>query len=234
MTVNPSWLISLNEDQKLKPFASFSSSYNTPSLYQINNDFFGNENLKPEETINMETGISFYAKENLTINFAFFNRAEQNTIDFVSQFDNTGNFIGGSYVNLAASRNVKGIEFDFDWKIGQKTSFFGNVSNLATDRDDLFFRIPKQKFGFGFDYAPTTNSSARMSYNYTGERRINSFSENQLEAFGLIDLSMRQRLISSKLSIYGSLNNLLDTEYIGVLGFTTMGRNFTLGISMDF
>ncbi|MFT7268422.1 MAG: vitamin B12 transporter [Roseivirga sp.] len=234
MTVNPSWLIALGNDNKLKPFASLSSSYNTPSLYQINNDFFGNENLKPEETINFETGLSFYAKENLTMNFAFFNRSEQSPIDFVSQFDDAGNFVGGSYVNLAASRNVKGIEFDFNLKMSSKATVSANVSSLATDRDDLFFRIPKQKFGMGFDYAPTSTSSARLSYNYTGERRINSFSENTLEAFGLVDLSLRQQIIASKLSVYGSLNNVLDTEYIGVLGFETMGRNFTLGVSMNF
>jgi vitamin B12 transporter len=233
-TVNPSWLIALGNDNKLKPFASLSSSYNTPSLYQINNDFFGNKNLLPEETINMETGISFYAKQNLTINFAFFNRNEQNTIDFVSQFDNAGNFIGGSYVNLAATRNVKGIEFDFNWKFSQKASAFGNLSNLATDRDDLFFRIPKQKFGLGFDYAPTKSSSARISYNYTGERRISSFSEDKLDAFGLVDIALRQKFMSSRFSIYGSINNVLDTDYVGILGFTTIGRNFTFGVSMDF
>jgi vitamin B12 transporter len=118
--------------------------------------------------------------------------------------------------------------------MSSKATVSANVSSLATDRDDLFFRIPKQKFGMGFDYAPTNTSSARLSYNYTGERRINSFSENTLEAFGLVDLSLRQQIIASKLSVYGSLNNVLDTEYIGVLGFETMGRNFTLGVSMNF
>lgn len=233
-TVNPSWLIDLGNDIELKPFLSISNAYNTPSLFQINSPFFGNANLAPEKTNSYEFGTALYTKSGLTYNFAFFRRDEDNAIDFLSIFDNMGNFIGGNYINLDTRREVQGIETDVTWMVNDKVTFTANYSKLATNNDALFSRIPKEKYGFGMLFTPIEASSINIRYNHTGERRISPFSSDMLESYSLVDIALRKQFLSKKLTAYGSVNNIFDQEFVGVVGFTTMGRNYTVGLSFDF
>jgi len=55
-----------------------------------------------------------------------------------------------------------------------------------------------------------------------------------LDSYNLVDIALRKQFLSRKLTAYGSVNNIFDEEFVGVVGFTTMGRNYTLGLSFDF
>lgn len=233
-TINPSWLIDLSDNIDLKPFLSISNAYNTPSLFQINSPSFGNANLSPEKTNSYEFGTALYAKSGLTYNIAIFRRDEDNAIDFLSSFDSAGNFIGGNYINLDARREVQGIETDITWTATDKVTFTANYSKLATNNDALFSRIPKEKYGVGLLFTPIEASSINIRYNHTGERRVSPFSDTMLESFSLVDIALRKQFLSKKLTAYGSVNNVFDEEFVGVVGFATMGRNYSVGLSFDF
>lgn len=233
-TVNPSWLIDLDDDVSMKPFISISNAYNTPSLFQINSPFFGNQDLSPERTNSYEFGTALYVKSGLTYNFAFFRRDEDNAIDFLSIFDDNGAFVGGNYINLDSRREVQGIETDLTWDINDKVSLTANYSKLATNNDTLFSRIPKEKYGVGLIITPLEASSINIRYNYTGERRISPFADDMLESYSLVDIALRKQFLSKKLTAYGAINNIFDEEFVGVVGFSTMGRNYTFGLSYDF
>ncbi len=233
-TVNPSFLINLDGGSSLKPFLSISNAYNTPSLFQLYTPFFGNAELSPEKTNNYELGTAFYSKKKLTVNLAFFRRDEQNAIDFISTFDDAGNFIGGSYFNIDVTRQMQGFETDLSWNTTEKLTFTANYSKLATNNDALFARIPKEKYGFSLSYLLDQTSTASLAYNYTGERLASPFGTDTLASYGLLDLSLRKSFLNQKLSAFGAINNLLDEEFVGVVGFSTMGRNYAFGISYDF
>ncbi|OEK03859.1 hypothetical protein BFP97_13310 [Roseivirga sp. 4D4] len=233
-TVNPSWLIDLSRDVSIKPFLSISNAYNTPSLFQINSPFFGNQDLTPEQTNSYEFGTALYTKSGLTYNFALFRRDEDNAIDFLSIFDANGAFIGGRYINLDSRREVQGIETDITWDINTKVTLTANYSKLATNNDALFSRIPKEKYGVGLLFTPIEASSINIRYNHTGERRVSPFSDDKLESYSLVDIALRKQFLSKKLTAYGAINNIFDEEFVGVVGFTTMGRNYTVGLSYDF
>lgn len=233
-TVNPSVLIQLDDTKWIKPFLSISNAYNTPSLFQLNSPFFGNAELTPEKTNSYEFGTAFYAKKELTINMAFFRRDEQNAIDFVSTFDDAGNFVGGNYTNISGTRQVQGFETDLTWNPKEKLSLTANYSNLATNNDALFARIPKEKYGFGISYLVDQTSTASLRYNYTGERLASPFGTVALESYGLLDFSIRKSFLDQRLAVFTSINNLLDEAFVGVVGFNTMGRNYAFGISYDF
>ncbi|WP_420384990.1 TonB-dependent receptor plug domain-containing protein [Roseivirga sp.] len=233
-TVNPSWLIELNDVLKVKPFASLSTAYNTPSLYQLNNQFYGNSELNPEETLNIEFGTSFYANDKLTLNAAFFRRNEDSAIDFRSFFDNNGNFVGGEYFNLDGRREVQGLESDLTWKFNEKFTLTGNYSKLATNNDASFARIPKEKWGLAVGYSLDQTTHVQVAYQYTGERRSSPFSDVFLNDYRLVNFTARKELLNQKISVFGAVNNLFDEDFIGVEGYTTMGRNFNIGLEVQF
>lgn len=233
VTFNPSWLIVLNEDYRIKPFFSISSAYNTPSLFQLNSQFYGNENLNPEETMNLELGTSFYASENLTVNAAFFRRNEDSAIEFQSFFDGSGNFIGGEYFNIEGRREVQGFEADFNWNLMEPLTLSGHYSKLATNNDASFARIPKVKYGIALAFNMNQTTHIQLAYQHTGKRRASPFSETFLEAYDLVNVSFRKTLLKS-ITITGAVNNIFDVQFIGVEGFTTIGRNFNIGLDYQF
>ena len=229
-TVNPSWLIGIGANYKIKPFFSLSTAYNIPSLYQLNSEYYGNPNLNPEETTNYELGSSFYVKDQFTLNVALFKRDEDSAIDFRSIFDGNGNFIGGEYFNLERRREVQGMEADLSWELVKVLTLTANYSNLATNNDDSFARIPKEKWGLAFSYRPFKTAHVQLAYQYTGKRRASPYSDIFLKEYRLVNFSARKEFMHERLSLYGAVNNIFDTRFVGVEGFTTMGRNFRIGL----
>lgn len=232
---NPSFILNKDGNWKYKILASVSSSYITPSLYQLYS-FYGNEELQPEESVNFETGFSIYNK-GLTVNVVAFQRNESNPIDFISIFDPDGNFIGGKYSNVSEERKVYGIEFNTEYVINTLFTVAGYYTNMNTDKQETFYKIPKVKYGASIVIQPSGRSTVSVKYNFIGERKtfdFSSFSEIVLKKYQLVDIDASYRFIRNKLAVYGSINNVFDEQFIGVYGYTTRGRNFSLGVRYNF
>ncbi len=233
--INPSFVFNQKGDWKYKVLFSLSTSYITPSLYQLYSTY-GNKNLNPEEAQNIETGFSIY-HDRVTFNATWFTRDEKSPIDFVSLFDVDGNYIGGQYRNIVATRNVKGIELSTDVRIHQKISLSANFTKLDTDRPTSFYKIPKTKYGAALNFYPNAHVVVSVKYNFTGDRAtfdFFNFTELTLKHYDLMDLFASYKFAKDKLNIFGSVNNLFDENFVAVYGYTTRGRNFTIGARYTF
>lgn len=234
--LNPSYLLYTGQNTIIKFLGSVSTSYITPSLYQLYS-VYGNAELNPERSLNYEGGVSLYLGSSIELNTVYFRRDETDPIQFESLYDNEGNWIGGIYNNTTDERVVKGIESDIRWTINEKISLQANYSYATTDEEATFYRIPNTKFGMTLSTSPVDNLNVSLKYNYTSERTIfdfGSFSELDLDAFGVVDLFASYQLKAQKISIYGSVNNLLDESFDGIYGFTTRGRNAAMGLNYRF
>lgn len=233
--VNPSYLF--GDDLKIKVLASVSTAFITPSLVQLFS-FFGNDQLEPEESTNYELGASLYtADKKLIVNAVYFRRDEENPIGFISEFDDMGNFIGGQYVNIANERTVDGFELDVTLKVLENLDVVANYSYTDSDNPASFYRIPNHKFGVNVNYKPIDQLTTSLKFNYTGDRQIFSFTtfeEVDLDSYQLIDLYASYGFLEQKISVYGSINNLFDEDFVAIEGFTTRGRNYTLGVKYKF
>ncbi|WP_186756643.1 TonB-dependent receptor plug domain-containing protein [Echinicola salinicaeni] len=235
--LNPSYLTAISDKVSMKILASVSSSYVTPTLYQLNSPLYGNEGLQPEESINYEQGVSFYIGQDFTINLVHFTRDESDPIDFVSIYDDEGNYVRGEYQNTTNERRVEGFEADFSWKVNQFFELNGNYAHVSTDKPETFYRIPKNKWGMTFMAKPTDNTVVSLKYNFTSKRTIYDWGyggELELDSYGLIDLYAQQSVLNKKLKLYAGINNLLDEEFTAIYGYTTRGRNFNIGAKYQF
>ena len=233
--INPSYLFNLSEKSKLKVLGSISTSYITPTGYQLYS-IYGNTDLKPEKSKNYEIGASYYLGEKFTFNVVYFERKEKDAIDFVSLYDNDGNWIGGIYDNLDTERDLVGVELDLTYNLNKNYSLSAYYSFTEADDPTTFYRIPKNKFGVTIDINATENTLLSVKYNFTGKRTIfdfGSFSEIELADYGLLDIYAQHLFLDGKLNIYGAVNNLLDKDFVSVYGFTTRGINFNIGLNYN-
>lgn len=230
--LNPSWILPVSEESNLKIFASASSAYITPSLFQLFSPW-GNTELLPEESFNYEYGIGFYNSEKLQMSAVNFFRKEINPIGFSS-----------SYVNLADEQLIKGITVTARMKLNKMIRLGIEFSHQSADQELNLYRIPKVKAGGDISLSPFVGNSITLRYSYTGERKtvhyyfdpnFNFVSEEiDLTPYQLIDLNFTQDMANKKLQVFGSINNLLDEKFTGIYGYTTRGRNFVAGLRISF
>ncbi|HEY0652929.1 MAG TPA: TonB-dependent receptor [Chryseosolibacter sp.] len=233
--VNPSMLFNADGKVMYKVFASVATSYITPSLYHLYSPY-GNKNLKPEEALNYEAGLSLLSQK-ATFTGTLFTRDETSAIDFVSIFDEEGNYVRGEYRNMSAERNVKGVELSVDFQASERVTVSANWTTMDTDKPTTFYRIPKTKYGASVTYRPLTNLTVDVNYNFTGKRTtfdFASFSELTLESFSLVDVYASYEFLNKKLNVFATVNNLFDEEFIAVYGYTTRGRMFNGGVRFKF
>lgn len=232
--VNPSYLISLGDGKKLKLLSSYATSFITPSLYQLYGPF-GNLELTPEESQSAEGGASIYL-EKVTFNAVYFYRKDKDLIDFRSSFEE-GNFIG-EYFNSSSNIETDGIEMDVSFQPSTDLELSANYSYVRTINDVVLYRVPEDKYGFSASYL-MDELTIGVNYIHTGDRIQPVFNNATFEvddvvnrSFDLVDISSSYRL--QTLTISGSINNIFDEEYTAIIGFNTIGRNYSLGVSYDF
>lgn len=237
--INPSYLLPLNGELSVKFLASVSTSYVTPSLYQLYS-FYGNENLSPERSTNYEGGLSFYLGKKLALNAVYFRRDETDPIIFSGALDTGGNWVS-FYDNGTDEQTVKGFEFDATWTISELVGISTNYSYVTTDEETNFYRVPSYKFGAALTVSPIESVDVSLKYNLTGDRTVaywdnTTFTsvETDLDAYSLVDLFASYKLLNNNLSVYGGVNNIFDTDFIGIYGYTTRGRNMTIGLNYKF
>lgn len=228
--VNPSFLLNKDGNLNYKILASISTSYITPSLYQLYS-FYGNKNLSPEEALNYEIGMALYNKKKFTFNFTWFRREETNPIDFVSL----------RYENLVSERTVYGVEASVNYTINSWVTTALNYAHNDTDVPASFYRIPKDKAGATVTLQPLPEALVSITYTFTGDRTTSYYNSNTnmvekilLDQYQLIDLFASYKFLKNKFTVYGAINNILDEQFIAIYGYTTRGRNFSLGMRVDF
>ena len=153
----------------------------------------------------------------------FFNRNEKNTIIYTSQYE-----------NASGEATVQGLEFEFEVDVIKDLSINANYT-FTEVKDAVRLRVPKHKANLNLGYDLSKNTYVSGSFQYVGSRPDLDFSTFQnidLKSFTLCDVYLSHRFLSDKLKAFVSVTNLLNEDYIEILGFTTRGRNFNLGLNI--
>ncbi|WP_340063899.1 TonB-dependent receptor plug domain-containing protein [Ascidiimonas aurantiaca] len=223
--LNPSYVFKLNDDY-LKILGSFSTSYITPTLTQLFGRFGPNPDLEPEENRTLEGGVEYRNNSNLRISGVFFNRFEENFIDFVTL--NVDPF-EGIYQNLDQDFTVQGLELELEAQPINKVSFSANYT-FTESKDRIALRIPKHKANASLAYDVSEDMLVSVNYQFTDERL--DLNEVDLDSFSIVDFYVSHMFMNKKMKVFANVNNLLNEDYLEVAGFMTRGRNVRIGFSL--
>ena len=222
-----------NENVSLKLFTSYSTAFIAPSLYQLYDGFSGNADLEPETNETMEFGFDVSYKKWLQLDAVYFNRKEENAIIY----DNT-NFV---YANGSSDANG----FEVNTRVTPINSVALNLSYTYIDRDkfeDFNDYIAANKIVAGLDISALENTFFNITYKNVGERsifdRYGSFGDAGLDvilpSYQVLDFAANYKLLNDMVTFFGAVTNILNEDYDDVLGYSTRGRNYKLGIRLQF
>ena len=228
--INPSYRIAIN-DGYLKFMGSYATSYIAPNLSQLYGPFGANPDLDPEEDTTLEGGIEFKISDAFTINALYFNRTEEDRIDYVTIDFTT---FESQYRNSAETAHFDGVEVGLNSELAKGLTFDANYT-YTNSKEDLALRVPKSKINATIGYAIKENTYVGLSYQYVSDRTdtdFATFSSVTLDSFSLANLQMRHQFCSN-LTAFLAVDNLLNEEYTEVVSFTTKGRNVRLGFKLS-
>lgn len=231
-SLNPSYKKDFNFGY-LKGLASYGTAYITPSLYQLFDPLYGNKDLQPEENATFEVGAEIHFNDKATVSVVYFNRKEENFIDFVD----LGSWIY-QYQNVNENFTASGIEFVADYNITKALKLSANATYTKVD-EDLSLRIPELKVNGLLGYQLCESTFMSVSYQFT-DSRTDSFYNNisymneevNLKSYNLLDFYVSHNILNNKMTLFANVTNILNEDYQELYGYSTKGRNVNIGFSL--
>ena len=222
-SLNPSFNIPVDKGYA-KAFGSYATSFIAPNLSQLFGFFGANPDLQPEENVTIEGGLEFNTKNGFRVNGVYFNRNEKQTIIYTT-----------AYENATTDATVHGLELEAEIDLIENLSVSTNYT-FTEVKDGVRLRIPKHKANASLGYNFSEKSFASLNYQFVGSRtdlNFSTFVNEDLSSYSLVDLYYSHKLIHNKLKLFATVTNLLNEDYFEILGYTTKGRNVSLGLNLN-
>lgn len=231
--INPSFDF---ESVPLKIISSYSTAFVTPSLYQLYSPY-GNSSLTPEKNSTAELGFETRLdNQKIRWNLVGFYREQTNFIGFY--FNPTTN--ASNYINIDGLNNAKGIETEIHIGLSDRLKWNSNYTFTQVDAA-LDRLIPKHKFNSSLDYSIDDRFFWNVTYQYIDARKDAFFDGNtyattqvNLRSYQLVNTLARYEIIKNRCSVFSSIQNILNIDFVENIGYSTLGRNFKLGINYNW
>jgi len=195
-------------------------------LFKLFDQYSGNQELLPETNTTLEFGTDFLFNNDLQLGLVYFNRNEENFVAY--------DFTTFRYKNTTEDFGVHGVEVVFSTPLTSKLGIDLNYT-FTEKKDQVALRIPKHKANLLVRYQAGNNLQLVSSYQYTDSRNDTVAGETvTLDSFQLWDLTAQYAVPRTVLRLQLSMHNILDESYEEISGFTTLGRNFRLGVELPF
>lgn len=230
-TLNPSF--ALNENTRL--FASVSSGFKAPSLYQIS----VNDKLDPEKATSYEAGFSYQHKTFQT-RLVYFNRQTANGIDY--------NYINYQYFNYV-KQSVNGLELEIKKSFANGVTTFANYTfligeettqNRITNQDtityDYLLRRPTHQLNIGVSAQVSTKFRFEISGRYVSKRQdVGGYAAPDVLLNSYTTLAVNAGYQLNKYWRFtADIQNFTNTKYYEVYGFKTMPLNASVGAVLNW
>ncbi|CAM1333297.1 TonB-dependent receptor plug domain-containing protein [Tenacibaculum aestuariivivum] len=221
--LNPSYTLKQSNGY-LKFLASYSTAFLAPSVQELYASY-GNIDLNPQESTTYEGGLE-YKLNSLVLNAVYFNRDVDNIIAYNSTTYKMANF---------GDTTVKGVEFSANYNILKGLQL--NANYAFTENDAIAIRIPKHKVNAGVNYM-YKSTNVGVNYQFVSDRDDTDFRSwpsvnTTLESYSLLDFSINHKL-NDNINVMFDVTNILNEDYQEVLGYSTKGRNFKIGVGFNF
>ena len=199
---------------------SYGTGYRAPSLYELFAAIYGNENLKPETSQNIDIGFSTnIMATKMRLSGSIFNNTIKDRIAFS----------GGGYNQVTTKEERQGLEIDIDHEISDRYNSKFSFANITDSDGDHVRKIPKNKLTYTLNSKITDKLKNTSTLTYVTELKDTVM----LPDYSLINTKFIYNL-NNDYSMSFRIDNLLDEQYQLVNKYATPDRSFYLGIDGEF
>ncbi|MFN3478847.1 MAG: TonB-dependent receptor plug domain-containing protein [Thermodesulfovibrionales bacterium] len=193
------------KDLDMRIRGSYGTGFRAPSFNELFFPFYGNLNLKPEETKAWEIGLEKkMLKGDLTLTITYF---DQRYKDLIQTDPNTW-----TASNIAKAA-VKGVETALRIKLSEVLQLSGGYTYLDSEDKETgepLTRRPKDKFNASIAYS-RKDLSMLADFIFVG-RRFDSSVKKALSSYFVTNISVSYKL-NKAITIFSRIENLFDTDY---------------------
>ena len=199
---------------------SLGTGYRAPSLYELFANSFGNENLKPETSQNIDLGIATsFLEDKMKIAGSIFTNTIKDRIAFS----------GGGYNQITTEEKRQGIEIDIDYNISDRYDSKISYANITDDDGDHVRKIPKNKLTYTLNSKISEKLKNVSTLTYVSDLK----DIVMLPDYNLINTKFTYRL-DNDYYINFRVDNILNEQYQLVNNYATADRSFYIGIDGEF
>lgn len=226
-TINPFYLLA----NKHKVFVNWSSSYRSPSLFQLFDPQFGNLYLKPELSRSFETGLNISVlPQKLQLNFSYFDRQTNDAIGWQNGYQNADKSV------------AHGFEVELETKphsLIRLNAFYTHVNGKefkVNQNPNPLYRYPADSYGVNVGLICSPKINLHVNYKLVGTRIDKIWSDPNdiiLPSYDLVDLYVQYQP-KTTLTLFADIKNVFNKDYIDVVGYTTKGFNLNAGVKLEF
>lgn len=197
-------------------YTSYATAYKAPTFNELYYPFYGDPDIKPEESTTMEIGYRLGGFQASLFKTKVTNLIQSDPITWL---------IGN--IGQAA---LEGIEVEYGHQLGnwQLNSGFTLQKTEDLDTGDKLLRRAEKKLFFTANGPVSTNTNLGIEASYTGPRMDRGSVE--LTSYTLLNLTGKYRF-NQQWSLSGRIENLLDEEYMLADGYNTPGLSGYANIS---
>lgn len=200
--------------------SSYGTGFRAPALNELFFPFYGNKNLKPEETTSWEIGLEKgIVKDRVSVSLTYFSQNYENLIETDPLTFTAANI---------AKAEIKGLEANTVLKVSDNLNIKAGYAYLDTKDKTTEQRLslrPKDKLSVSAEFS-AKDISVVADYIFVGQRYDSSV-KRDLSSYSLVNLSSNYA-IKKWLTIFARINNLFDADYeeagsYGTPGFSVYG-----------
>ena len=201
------------------------TGFKAPTIYQLYDPTYGNEDLKPEKSRGYIVGVNQKLKKT-TLEVNYFKNKLNDVIvwNYTVGYENAG------------SGWTEGVEVKTKAKLMESLLLNLKYTHTATS-SELKQRIPSDKYTLGLTYK---NKKTGVSFwiEHYSERKDKDYStypakDITLEAFTTLNCYASYKL-NDRTKLYLKGVNLTDEKYELAYGYNTMGRSIFAGVDITF
>jgi vitamin B12 transporter len=208
----------------LKVMGSYGTGFRAPALNELFFPFFGNPDLRPEESRSWEIGLGKdFFKDRVNISVTYFNQKYKNLIKTDPLTFTAANI---------SKAEVNGIELNTTIKVSDNINILAGYTYLDTEDKTTGKRLtlrPKDKLNLSAKFS-IKNMTMIAQYTFVGKRFDSSVSRD-LSSYSLVNVAFNYRL-TKRIVVFARIDNLFDEDYEEAGSFGTPGFSIFGGIKL--
>jgi vitamin B12 transporter len=221
-----------------KIYASASSGYRVPSIYQLYSEY-GNRNLKPEVTTSVEAGFQYFSND-INARITGFARNGKDIFYFYTDPITYAN----KYINADKQQDY-GIEAESHFKLSPIFSADLNYTYVdgkiftagSAAKDTSYFNLykrPKNVFNLSLSVQAAKELFLSVKFKTVSESFEPQYNGPSYKLNGYYTLGLYGQYQPKKMfTLFADLQNITDQKYFVTRGFTTKGFNLNAGAKIN-